>query len=56
MPPAQAGTLLGVERNTLYYGDNLDVLRRNVKNESVDRKNPRLAGVALQSMRRLPNR
>jgi site-specific DNA-methyltransferase (adenine-specific) len=25
-----------VERNTLYYGDNLDVLRRHVKDESID--------------------
>jgi DNA modification methylase len=25
-----------VERNTLYYGDNLDVLQRHVKDESVD--------------------
>ena len=24
------------QRNTLYYGDNLDVLRRHVKDESVD--------------------
>jgi hypothetical protein len=27
-PAAPASTLLGVERNTLYYGENLDVLRR----------------------------
>jgi DNA modification methylase len=29
-------TLLVVETNVLYYGDNLDVLRRHVKDESVD--------------------
>jgi len=33
-----AGTLLGVVgvENVLYYGDNLDILRRYVKDESVD--------------------
>jgi 16S rRNA G966 N2-methylase RsmD len=35
-PAAQAGTLSNVERNTLYYGDNLDVLQRHVKDESID--------------------
>jgi hypothetical protein len=36
-PAAQAGTLLDVERNTLYYGDNLDVLRRNVRRIRAER-------------------
>ncbi|MGH2383395.1 MAG: hypothetical protein ACRDG7_19560, partial [Candidatus Limnocylindria bacterium] len=30
------GAVSSAQRNTLFYGDNLDVLRRYVKDESVD--------------------
>lgn len=34
--PDTTGSLPAVEPNVLYYGDNLDVLRRHVKDEAVD--------------------
>jgi len=35
LPNRRASTVAGVA-NTLYYGDNLDVLRRHIATESVD--------------------
>lgn len=52
MPPARKAGMCSMAENYLYFGDNLDILRRHVKDEIA--KLLGLIQMAQKNMRRLP--